>query len=77
MDSAQSTVRRACLLCTVHCKLFPVDKKEAKRLGAWISLMGGAFFILGALAAIYVAFMMKPETAARILSQLGRLFHRI
>ncbi len=54
-----------------------MDKKEAKRLGAWISLLGGACFVMGALAALYIAFLMNPETATRVLTQLGRLFHHI
>ena len=54
-----------------------MDKKEAKRLGAWISLLGGACFVVGAIAAIYIAFFIKPETATLILAHLGRLFHRI
>jgi hypothetical protein len=52
-----------------------VDKKEAKRLGAWISLLGGLCFVLGALAAVYVAFLMKPETATLFLARLGRFLH--
>jgi len=51
-----------------------MDKKEAKKLGAWISLLGGACFVLGALAAIYVAFMMPPDTAVDVLAWLGRTF---
>ena len=53
-----------------------MDKKEAKRLGAWISLLGGTCFVLGALTALYIAFFMKPETATHVLACLGRLFHR-
>jgi hypothetical protein len=52
-----------------------MDKKEAKRLGAWISLLGGACFVLGALAACYIAFIMKPETATRLLAHLGHMTH--
>ncbi len=48
-----------------------MDKKEAKRLGAWISLLGGACFVLGAIAAIYIAFIIKPETATRFLAWIG------
>ena len=51
-----------------------MDKKEAKRLGAWISLLGGACFVAGALAAIYIAFILKPESALRILAWMGRMF---
>ena len=54
-----------------------MDKKEAKRLGAWISLLGGTCFVAGALAAVYIAFFIKPETATLILARLGRLFHNI
>jgi hypothetical protein len=52
-----------------------MDKKEAKRLGAWISFLGGACFVLGALAAAYIAFVLKPETAVKILARLGHAFH--
>jgi len=52
-----------------------MDKKEAKKLGAWISLLGGTTFILGALAAIYIAFVLKPESAFKVLTWLGRTFH--
>jgi len=48
-----------------------VDKREAKKLGAWISLLGGACFVLGALAAIYIAFFIRPETATALLTHLG------
>jgi len=54
-----------------------MDKREAKRLGAWISLLGGSCFVLGALSAIYIAFFMKPETATHYLAILSRLFHRL
>jgi hypothetical protein len=54
-----------------------MDKREAKRLGAWISLLGGACFVLGALAAIYIAFVMKPESAFQVLAWMGRMFHRL
>jgi hypothetical protein len=54
-----------------------MDKKEAKRLGAWISLLGGFCFVLGAIAAFYIAFYLKPETATRILATLGRMFHHM
>jgi hypothetical protein len=52
-----------------------MDKKEAKKLGAWISLLGGACFVLGALAAIYIAFIIRPETATRVLAWLGHRLH--
>ena len=52
-----------------------MDRKEAKKLGAWISLLGGACFVLGALAACYIAFVMKPEAAVHVLAWLGRTFH--
>ena len=48
-----------------------MEKKEAKRLGAWISLLGGSCFVLGALAALYILFAMKPETATHLLARLG------
>ena len=52
-----------------------MDKKEAKKLGAWISLLGGGSFVLGAVAAVYVAFFMSPGVAGRVLTWLGRTFH--
>jgi hypothetical protein len=52
-----------------------MDKKEAKKLGAWISLLGGMTFVLGAAAAVYIAFFLKPESAVRVLTWLGRTFH--
>ena len=65
-----------CILFTVHCTLSTrMDKKEAKRLGAWISLLGGATFVSGALAALYIAFILKPESALHVLAWLGRMFH--
>jgi len=54
-----------------------MDKKEAKRMGAWVSLLAGTCFVAGAIAAIYIAFIMKPETATRFLARLGHLFHNI
>jgi hypothetical protein len=66
-------MRRHAARTTCHA----VDKREAKRLGAWISLLGGACFVLGAIAAIYIAFFLKPETATLVLARLGRLFHHI
>ena len=51
-----------------------MDKKEAKRLGAWISLLGGACFVLGAACAGYIAFVMKPESAVQVLAWMGRTF---
>ncbi len=53
-----------------------MDKKEAKKLGAWISLLGGAFFVLAALSAIYVAFFMNPQTATSALLFLAHLGHK-
>jgi hypothetical protein len=53
-----------------------MDKKERKKLGAWISLLGGSCFVLGALAAIYIAFIMPPGIAVDVLVWLGRTFHR-
>jgi len=52
-----------------------MNKRDAKRLGAWISLLGGITFILGALAAVYIAFVMNPESAFKVLTWLGRTFH--
>ena len=52
----------------------PLTKKEAKKLGAWISLLGGGCFILGAIAACYIAFVMKPESAVQVLAWMGRKF---
>ncbi len=45
-------------------------------MGAWISLLGGTTcFVLGAMAAIYIAFIIKPETATHILAWLGHHLH--
>ena len=52
-----------------------MDKKEAKKLGAWISFLGGMCFVLGAAAAVYIAFFMSPESATRALAWLGRHAH--
>jgi hypothetical protein len=52
-----------------------MDKLERKRMGAWISLLGGGCFVLGALAAVYIAFFMKPETANHFLSWLVHTLH--
>jgi hypothetical protein len=52
-----------------------VDKKEAKKMGAVVSLLAGGTFVLGALSAAYIAFFMRPETATHVLAWLGRLFH--
>jgi hypothetical protein len=52
-----------------------MDKAERKKLGAWVSLLGGGCFVLGALAACYIAFVMKPETAVKVLAWIGRTFH--
>ena len=52
-----------------------MDKREAKRLGAWISLLGGMTFVLGAAAAVYIAFFLKPASAMDFLAWMGRTFH--
>jgi len=52
-----------------------MDKREAKRLGAWISLLGGACFVFGAISAFYIAFFMPPAQATRFLAWLGHTFH--
>ncbi len=54
-----------------------MDKRQKKYVGAWVSLIGGTIFFLGACSAIYIAFFMKAETATLILARLGRLFHNI
>ena len=54
-----------------------MDKKEAKKMGAWISLLGGGCFVLGAIAAIYIAFIMKPESAVHVLTWMGHLLGTI
>lgn len=54
-----------------------MEKQEARKLGAWVSLIGGIIFFGGACSAIYIAFFMKAETATRILTTLGRLFNHI
>jgi hypothetical protein len=54
-----------------------MDKKQAKRLGSFISLLGGLCFVLGAASAVYIAFFLKPETALEVLRWLGRTFHRL
>ncbi len=53
-----------------------MDKKEAKRLGAWVSLIGGTIFFVGALSAIYIAFFMKPETATNAIVWLAHTLRR-
>ena len=53
-----------------------MTKKEAKAMGAWISLLGGMTFVLGAAAAVYIAFFLKPETAVQVLAWMGRTFHK-
>ena len=54
-----------------------MDKQEAKKLGSWISLLGGCCFVIGALLGAYLAFGMKAETAWpwRVLLWLGHRFH--
>lgn len=52
-----------------------MDKKEAKKLGAWISLLGGLCFVLGALGACYITFFMTPAARLGVLTWLGRRFH--
>jgi len=52
-----------------------MDKAERKRMGAVVSLLGGGCFVLGALAAAYIAFFMRPETATDVLVWLGKVFH--
>jgi hypothetical protein len=54
-----------------------MNKQEARKLGGWISLLGGATFILGALAAAYIAFILRPESAYSVLVWLGRTFRNI
>ncbi len=54
-----------------------MDKKEAKRLGAWISLLGGTCFVAGAAAAVYIAFFMKPETATRIIMESSKRINAV
>jgi hypothetical protein len=53
-----------------------MDKQEAKRLGAWVSLFGGLCFIVTALAAIYVAFFIPHEDATRFILWLSHLLRR-
>lgn len=53
-----------------------MDKSERKKLGAWISLLGGACFVIAALAAVYVAFFMPAEYSGTFLVRLARLFHK-
>ena len=52
-----------------------MDKKEAKKLGAWISLLGGGSFVLAALAAAYIVFFMNPHQVGQALAWIGRTFH--
>lgn len=54
-----------------------MDKAERKKLGAWISLLGGSCFVLGALAAVYIAFFMPSEYSGRVLGWLGRGFSQM
>jgi hypothetical protein len=51
-----------------------MDKLERKKLGAWISLLGGSCFVIASLTAIYVAFFMPPEAATDILIRISRIF---
>jgi hypothetical protein len=53
-----------------------MDKKAAKQLGAWISLLGGITFMLGALAALYIAFVLPPESAVRALAWMGHFLRK-
>ncbi len=52
-----------------------MDKKEARKLGAWVSLLAGLCFVAGGAAAVSIMFFMKPGTGIRILIALGRLLH--
>ena len=53
-----------------------MDKKEAKRLGAWVSLLGGSVFFAGGAAAVYIAFFMKPETATRAITCIAHFLRK-
>jgi hypothetical protein len=53
-----------------------MDKSEGQKLGARISLLGGACFVVAALAAVYVAFFMSAETKLDFLTWLGHTFRR-
>ena len=53
-----------------------MDKREAKKMGAWVSLLAGGCFVLGGLASIYIMFFMKPNTDIQVLVWIGRTFHR-
>ena len=54
-----------------------MNKREKKQFGAWVSLFAGIFFLFGAIAAIYIAFFIKPETATYILARLGHMVRHI
>jgi hypothetical protein len=49
-----------------------MDKTERKKLGAFISLLGGGCFVLAALAAIWIAFFLSPEAKLAVLAAMGR-----
>ena len=53
-----------------------MDKKEARKMGAWVSLLAGSCFVAGGLAAVYIMFYMPPHTGIRVLVWLGHTFHR-
>ena len=57
---------------SIRARIPVMEKAERKKLGAWISLLGGSCFVLGALAAVYIAFFMKPATAGQVLAWIGR-----
>lgn len=50
-----------------------MDKQEARRFGAWVSLIGGLFFVTSAVLAIYVAFFIPPEKATHFITSLAHL----
>ena len=60
----------------LDCYTVPMDKKEARRLGAWVSLFGGLLFSATAIASIYVAFFIPPERATRFLLSLSHFLRR-
>ena len=55
---------------------FEIAEKEAKKMGAWVSLLAGGCFVLGGLASIYIMFFMKPKTDIQILVWIGHTFRR-